>query len=89
MNTLKQLIPDEMREHLNRSPFMKWGVLVLMVVVGLMVLRKGILGIRKRHIISKGKTYTGTGAVWIGGSFVVTGTLLLIGTVAVSLGFSL
>lgn len=86
MARLNHLIPDDVRENFNQHPAAKWVVLVILLLVIPAVVRKGFLGIQKREISSKGKTYTGKGAVFVGSGFIFSGIILFCGVLLILFG---
>jgi hypothetical protein len=70
----KEFVPAETQEGLNQSPWVKGAVLVLFIVIGPLLVKKGLKGVREKYVVSKGREYTGTAAVGIGALFVLTGT---------------
>lgn len=86
MKSLKRFIPQEMQDNLNQNPLLKWMVLILMVGIGILLIHKGIRGIRTKSIESKGTQYTGTPAVMVASGFVFAGSLLVVGSALVGSG---
>ena len=79
MRGLKHLIPAEWQKSFNESGYAKWVVLALMLVVGPLLIRHGVRGVREQRVTSKGREYTGKMAVLVGSIQTVTGVLVLVG----------
>ena len=82
MRRLKNLIPDDARDWLNSSPFAKWVVLALVLIVGVALIFKGIDGVKNKRITGKnGRVYEGGMAQFMGASFVFTGGILTVAAI--------
>lgn len=81
---VEEFVPLETKAKLNESPWLKAGVILIMLLIGPLLISKGVQGVRSKHIVSKGREYTGTVAVIISVLWVVTGVVMLGG--ALTLG---
>lgn len=76
---LKHLIPKDMRESLNQNPTFQWVVVVFMVVVGILLVVKGVDGLRNKRLTGKhGRVFKGTTAQVLGALYAAMGTLLAV-----------
>ena len=88
MKRIQNLIPEDIKSTLNQSPAFRWGVLILFVLVGTLIIVKGVRGFRKGEIESKGQTYTGMAARFVSGGFIFAGVLLIGGAAVFGIGLS-
>ncbi|MEJ7638927.1 MAG: hypothetical protein WKF75_13390 [Singulisphaera sp.] len=81
MRGLNRLIPDDLRNRLNESPITKYVVVALLLIVGPLLIRNGIRGVRDKRVMSKGREYTGGAAVAVGALQCLAGGMALAGAV--------
>lgn len=75
---IKEAIPKEEQDKLNHNPYFQVGVMIFISIVGLLLLRKGLVGIRNKYIVGKwGREYVGATAVIFGIIFCLCGLGLL------------
>lgn len=64
---------------LNKSPVFQWVVVLLICVGGVILIRKGIGGIKHGKITGKrGKTLEGSGAKGLGAVYILIGIFLIL-----------
>jgi hypothetical protein len=86
IRALTRLIPQDLRDSLNANPIFQWFVLGLMMVVGVLLVLKGINGFKEKRLTGKGgRVFEGTTAQVLGVIYAIVGVLLAVGAVGMKL----
>jgi hypothetical protein len=84
MRGLKHLLPEKMRDSLNQNPGFQWFVTILLLVIGLLLVYKGVNGVIHKRITDKrGREYQGGLAQLLGVLYAVMGAFLAVMSVVV------
>jgi hypothetical protein len=85
MRGLRHLIPKEWQQSFNESSYGKWVVFALMLIIGPLLVRHGLRGVKEKRVVSKGREYTGGMAVLVGSIQAVVGVIMCLGAVMVAI----
>lgn len=87
MRGLRHLIPRETQDSLNKNPVFQWAVVALLAVVGVLLVVKGVGGVRDKRLVAKhGRVFEGTMAQVLGGLYVALGAAMTLGSLAWAVG---
>jgi hypothetical protein len=79
MRWLRDLIPDEVRNSLNQNTTFAWCVVVLGVVVGSLLVVKGVDAVRHKRLTGKdGRVFEGTTAQVLGVLYAMFGAFFVV-----------
>ncbi len=79
MHGLKHLIPDNVRNTLNSNPTFQWIAVGLFIVVGMLLVVKGVRGVIYKRITDKrGRVYEGVTAQIFGAISAVVGAVMVV-----------
>jgi len=86
MRALKYLIPEDLKNSLNANPGFQWFVTVLMFVIGIVLIRMGLNGLKNKRLRGKhGRVFEGTTAQVLGVVYIIFGSALPIVAIAAKL----
>ena len=83
MRWLKNIIPKDTKDYLNANPGFQWLVIVVMIVVGVLLIKNGVDGIKIKKLRGKnGRVFEGAAAQVLGVVYIVLGVVLPIMAIA-------
>jgi drug/metabolite transporter (DMT)-like permease len=86
MRGLKRLIPEDVRDSLNANPTFQWFVVILLIVLGVLLVVKGVNAVQTKRLTAKdGRVYEGTTAQVLGGIYAALGAIIAVIAVVVKI----
>ncbi len=86
MRGLKRLIPKEVSDSLNANPTFQWVAIAIAVVVGVLLVVKGVDGLKHKRLTGKhGRVFKGTTAQVLGVVYIALGALIVVVAVVMKL----
>ena len=83
MRALKYLIPEDLKNSLNANPGFQWFVTVIMFVIGIVLIRMGLNGVKNKRLKGKhGRVFEGVTAQILGVVYIILGLVLPIVAIA-------
>lgn len=89
MRALRYLVPRDVKDSLDASAIFQWFVTLLMVAIGVMLVVKGINGIKNQRLSGKyGRVFEGSTAQVLGVIYIALGILMAVVALGVKLATS-
>ncbi len=82
---VEEFLPSDMKDKLNGNSWFQGAVLLLLLLIGPLLIKVGVKGIKEKRVVSKGREYTGTAAIVVSSLWILSGLILIGGALLAGL----